>query len=343
MLTANWVRYRLAFIRESRTSREVLNYKDTYFIKVNDTGRGITGYGEAALFRGLSADDTPDFEYILTECCRSVNSLDIAQIQSSAVRMGMETAMADMESGGVMKPFISGSIPPIRINGLIWMGSRQFMLDEIGVKLDKGFRCLKLKIGGIDFDSELDILRSIRRRYGRDILELRLDANGAFTPANALQRLDALSVFNIHSIEQPIKAGQIDAMAEICRKSPVPVALDEELIGIKDDDEKIRLLSDIKPSYIILKPTLCGGFAESDKWISLAGKNGIGWWATSALESNIGLNAIARWAASHKVTMPQGLGTGQLYKNNIPSPLTLDGEYITSKPDNRWDISVIKI
>lgn len=343
MLTANWVRYRLDFIRESRTSREVLNCKDTYYIKVTDIDRGIEGCGEAALFRGLSADDTPGFEDILTDCCDNINSIDITRIPSSAIRMGLETALADLKSGGVKEPFISGIIPPTRINGLIWMGSKEFMLDEIEKKLANGFHCLKLKIGGIDFDSELDILRSIRRRYGREILELRLDANGAFTPSNALQRLDALSVFDIHSIEQPVKAGHIEAMAEICRKSPIPIALDEELIGITDDDSKTRLLNDIKPSYIILKPTLCGGFAESDKWITLAEKNGIGWWATSALESNIGLNAIARWTASHNVTMPQGLGTGQLYRNNIPSPLTLEGEYITSKPGNRWDTSVINI
>lgn len=340
MLKAEWVKYRLDFKRESRTSREVFNFKDTYFIKLyDDAAPDIAGYGETALFRGLSADDTPLFEQLLAECCRNVNDMDIAGIPSSAIRMGLETAVNDLRSGGVHEPFCSGIIPPVRINGLIWMGNREFMLDEIEKKLNSGFHCLKLKIGGIDFESELEILSGIRRRFGCGTLELRLDANGAFSPSNALQRLELLAAYGIHSIEQPIKAGQMEAMAEICRNSPIPIALDEELIGITPDSDKQVLLDEIKPAYIILKPTLCGGFAESDKWVALAEKCGIGWWATSALESNIGLNAIARWAASHNVTMPQGLGTGQLYKNNIPSPLVLDGEYITSKSENRWNMS----
>lgn len=343
MLCARWTKYRLAFYRESRTSREVLNTKDTYFIKVYDTDRPLdAGYGEAALFRGLSADDTPDFEKILDLCCKEINNIDIPKIPSSAVRMGLETALADMERGGAHQPFTEGVLPPTRINGLIWMGDKQFMLNEVEKKLNSGFHCLKLKIGGIDFENELDILKGIRKRFGADTLEIRLDANGAFSPADALERLDRLSAFQIHSIEQPVKAGQAEAMAEICRKSQIDIALDEELIGIRADTEKLQLLHQINPRYIILKPTLCGGFTEADKWIELAENMGIGWWATSALESDIGLNAIARWTASHNVTMPQGLGTGQLYSNNIPSPLMLDGEYLTSKPDNRWDFSAIK-
>lgn len=343
MLKAVWTKYTLLFLRQSRTSREVLNVKDTYFIKVTDTENpALTGYGEAALFRGLSADDTPDFTAILDKCCAEINYIDIASIPSSAIRMGLETAVADIKGGGRHQPFFEGVIPPTRINGLIWMGDKQFMLNEIEHKLSQGFRCLKLKIGGIDFENELDILRSIRTRYGRDILELRLDANGAFTPENALQRLECLSKFGIHSIEQPIKAGQIYKMAVICRDSPVPIALDEELIGIRNFREKAELISTIRPAYLILKPTLCGGFAEADEWIEAAEKEGIGWWATSALESNIGLNAIARWTVARNVKMPQGLGTGQLYSNNIGSPLQLDGEYLTSKPDNTWNFSEIR-
>lgn len=343
MLKAVWTKYTLRFLRQSRTSREVLDVKDTYFIKVTDTENPLlTGYGEAGLFKGLSADDTPGFTRLLDECCDTINCIDIMSIPSSAIRMGLETAIADLKGEGRHQPFFDGAIPPMRINGLIWMGDKQFMLNEIESKLSQGFRCLKLKIGGIDFENELDILRSIRNRYSGDILELRLDANGAFTPENALHRLDCLSAFGIHSIEQPIKAGRIYEMSAICRESPIPIALDEEIIGIRSQQEKTELLNIIRPAYIILKPTLCGGFSEADEWLVTAEKEGIGWWATSALESNIGLNAIARWTASHKVKMPQGLGTGQLYSNNIGSPLRLEGEYLTSKPDNQWNLSGIQ-
>lgn len=343
MLKADWTEYTLQFLRESRTSREVLNVKDTYFIKVHDTENPtVVGYGEAALFKGLSADDTPDFTDILDRSCASISDLDISTVTSSAVRMGIETALSDLKNGGIHEPYFPGVLPPVCINGLIWMGDKQFMLNEIEHKLKSGFHCLKLKIGGIDFENELDILRGIRDRFSREFLEIRLDANGAFSTANALHRLERLSVFDIHSIEQPIKAGQIQEMASLCRESPIAIALDEELIGIMNRQEKESLLRTIRPQFIILKPTLCGGFAESDEWISVAGKEGIGWWATSALESNIGLNAIARWCAGHSVILPQGLGTGQLYTNNIISPLDLKGEYLTSSLSNSWDFSRIQ-
>lgn len=342
MLKAVWTRYTLDFLRQSRTSREVLYVKDTFFIKIVDTENpGIAGYGEAGLFRGLSADDTPEFTDLLDKCCASINETDIQSVPSSAIRMGLETALADLRNGGRHEPFYKGVIPPTRINGLIWMGNKQFMLDEIETKLRHGFKCLKLKIGGIDFENELDILRSIRSRYSPDVLELRLDANGAFTPDNAMHRLERLAIFGIHSIEQPIKAGQQRELAAICRNSPIPVALDEELIGINDFNEKCDIIDTIRPAYIILKPTLCGGFAQADEWIDIAEKQGIGWWATSALESNIGLNAIARWTATHNVTIPQGLGTGQLYSNNIDSPFILKGEYLTSLPENLWNFNLI--
>lgn len=342
MLKAFWSKYTLKFFRQSRTSREVLNVKDTFFIKIFDSeDPSVVGYGEAGLFRGLSADDTPDFEKILDSCCRSINDIDVDSIPSSSIRMGVETALADIKNKGKHEPFYLGIIPPTLINGLIWMGDKQFMLNEIEHKLKQGFRCLKLKIGGIDFDAELDILRAIRNRYSSDVLELRLDANCAFSPENAMSRLEMLSKFNIHSIEQPIKVGLIEDMAKICSASPIPIALDEELIGLKSHSEKVDLLEKIHPSYIILKPTLCGGFVQSDEWIKVAENRNIGWWATSALESNIGLNAIARWTASRGVTIPQGLGTGQLYSNNIDSPLELNGEYLTSNADNLWDFSAI--
>lgn len=343
MLKAVWSNYTLRFLRQSRTSREVLNVKDTYFIKIFDTENPeVVGYGEAGLFRGLSADDTPDFVSIIEHSCSAINDIDIASIPSSAIRMGMETALSDMKNAGQHEPFYPGKIPPTLINGLIWMGDKQFMLNEIDYKLSQGFHCLKLKIGGIDFENELDLLRSIRSRYDKNQLELRLDANCAFTPDNAMSRLEKLSAFDIHSIEQPIKVGLIDQMAQICRESPIPIALDEELIGLNNKSEKEQLLSAIRPAFIILKPTLCGGFEQSDEWISVAENLGIGWWATSALESNIGLNAIARWTASHNVKIPQGLGTGQLYTNNIDSPLQLEGEFLTSNPDKSWNFNAIQ-
>ena len=191
----------------------------------------------------------------------------------------------------------------------------------------------------IDFNQELELLSYIRNQ-APDI-EIRLDANGAFRAEDALSRLDSLSRFRIHSIEQPIRQGQYDKMSHICSQSPIPIALDEELIGLNDNDSRIKMLETIRPHYIILKPTLTGGFTASDEWIDLAKERGIGWWATSALESNIGLNAIAQWIASHKPEMPQGLGTGQLYDNNIPSPLTLNGEKLWYDPDNNWDMQHI--
>ena len=219
------------------------------------------------------------------------------------------------------------------------MGDKATMRSRIDQKLKEGFSCIKVKIGGIDFNQELELLSYIRNQ-APDI-EIRLDANGAFRAEDALSRLDSLSRFRIHSIEQPIRQGQYDKMSHICSQSPIPIALDEELIGLNDNDSRIKMLETIRPHYIILKPTLTGGFTASDEWIDLAKERGIGWWATSALESNIGLNAIAQWIASHKPEMPQGLGTGQLYDNNIPSPLTLNGEKLWYDPDNNWDMQHI--
>ncbi len=253
----------------------------------------------------------------------------------SSIRFGFETALLDMRNGGAGR-FITNSFTegttPIRINGLIWMGDKRVMKKRIREKLDQGFNCIKLKIGGIDFNDEIALLKSIRDEYSPDNLELRVDANGAFSPDTAMQHLERLAEYGLHSIEQPIKQGQWDEMAALCRLSPIPVALDEELVGFKADKEKIRMLETIKPSYIILKPSLCGGFAESDRWIRLAEERGIGWWATSALESNIGLNAIAQWVSQYNPVMPQGLGTGMLYTNNYPSRLRLDGDRMYFNP-----------
>ena len=313
--------------------------KDTYFVKIFDTDNpAIEGIGECGLFKGLSADDVADYEYILSEACR--HPLDPLP-EMSSIRMGFETAFADLRNGGKKIVFPSdwqNGKTGIEINGLIWMGDKATMLSRIQEKIERGFKILKLKIGGIDFGEELSILKLIRDTYSPEDLEIRLDANGSFTPDNALQRLDLLSQYHIHSIEQPIRSGQREQMLSICRQSPIPIALDEELIGYRSDSEMESMLDDIRPQYIILKPTLCGGFERSDKWIELAEKKNIGWWATSALESNIGLNAIAQWISTKNNPMAQGLGTGELYHNNIPSPIYMSGDTLNYDINSRWEI-----
>ena len=253
-------------------------------------------------------------------------------------------AFADLRQGGKRIYFpsaFSAGEAGIEINGLIWMGDRETMLQRIRAKLDAGFHCIKVKIGAIDFQSELDLLKFIRRRFGREDVELRVDANGAFAPETALERLDALAKYDLHSIEQPIRQGQWREMARLCARTPVPIALDEELIGVNDAGPKRDLLEAIRPRYIILKPALAGGFSGTEEWIRLAEARGIGWWVTSALESNIGLSALAQWTYGLQNPMPQGLGTGLLYTNNIPSPLQLTGERLYYRPQRMWDLSSI--
>ena len=345
-MKAEYKRYDLIFKQAAITSRNTLLKKETYFIKVwDEENPTLYGLGEASLFRGLSAEDCLDYESKLQEACENINAFNLSELKSwSSILFGLETAIADLKSGGKCllydTPFTRGE-EGIRINGLIWMGNKEEMAERISQKLSQGFNCLKLKIGGIDFASELDLITSIRNRFPQDILELRLDANGAFSPDTAMQKLEQLSHFGIHSIEQPIKQGNYKAMADICNTSPIPIALDEELIGVVERDAKEEMLNAIKPQYIILKPSLAGGFASSDEWISLAEERGIGWWATSALESNIGLNAIAQWVSAKPKTMPQGLGTGQLYTNNISSPLFIEGEKLYHAQNQKWDLSLM--
>ncbi len=259
-----------------------------------------------------------------------------------AVRFGIETALRDLETGGnrVLYPseFTRGTLG-IPINGLIWMGNRRDMLQQISRKLAAGFRIIKLKVGALDFADELNVLEEVRTQFPAADLEIRLDANGAWAPGEALDKLNKLSEFAIHSLEQPIPAGTTEEMARICKASPIPVALDEELIGVSNSAEMKRLLEEIRPSYIILKPSLLGGITKSKEWIDLAETQGAGWWITSALESNIGLNAIAQWTATLDTDMPQGLGTGSLYENNIPSPLAVIQDRIHYLPGETWDIS----
>lgn len=322
MLKAKFEKLVLEFKRPAGTSRGVMHDKPTYFIKVWDENDPHTiGTGECSTIKGLSYDDRPEYENVLEEVCERIDhppDLD----DWPSIQFGLEMAMLDLHQGGtgILFPseFTDGTAA-ISINGLIWMGEPEFMNQQIKEKLKNGYDCLKLKIGAIDFDKEMEILTAVRNDHPD--LEIRVDANGAFDTVDALEKLDCLAALNLHSIEQPIKPGQWDEMRTLCEEASIPIALDEELIGYTGS--KTELLKAIAPRYIILKPSLIGGFAESDEWIDAAESLEIGWWATSALESNIGLNAIAQWVYPKKSPMPQGLGTGQLYTNNVESRLRI--------------------
>lgn len=338
-----FAKYILDFRFTAITSRDRMNRKETFFIKIFDENTPhIFGIGECALFRGLSCDDRPDYESMLESVCRDIDRYvaDTSLLADfPSIRIGVETALLDLRNHGRRIIFPSAwteGKEALVINGLVWMGDKALMAERIKDKASNGFHCIKLKIGGINFNDEIDLLRLIRE-ICPDV-QLRLDANGAFLPHTALRQLEQLAEYNIHSIEQPIRQGQWEEMARLCRLSPIPIALDEELIGINRRERKIEMLDTINPQYIILKPTLCGGFSGSDEWIHLAHERNIGWWATSALESNIGLNAISQWVATYTPTIPQGLGTGQLYHNNIPSPLRLDGERLSYDTQADWQI-----
>lgn len=343
-MKASFFPYRLEFKQASGTSRGILKSKETWFIKIED--EHATGFGECGMFRGLSCDDRPDFESKLKWVCHHIDlgleQLLIELIDFPSIQFGLEMAFLDLlsDSSNVLFPskFTSGkaSIP---INGLIWMGDEQFMKSQIRSKIDAGFDCLKIKIGAIDFDTELSLIKAIRKEYDVETIELRVDANGAFSPLEAMEKLKRLSDFNLHSIEQPIRQGQYDAMAELCAHAPLPIALDEELIGIHDVTKRGLLLQTINPQYIILKPTLIGGFSGSQSWIDIAEKQSVDWWITSALESNIGLNAIAQWTYQLNVNRPQGLGTGALYTNNIEAPLKIDNGRLIYAPSVKWTIN----
>lgn len=328
MITASYKKYILNLKQPSGTSRGILNTKETWFVILqNGTKRGV---GECGIFRGLSVDDRPEYESKLKWTCNNVHlGLDLLLQELEAfpsIQFGLETAFRSLASNDGFELFPSdftNSKDSIPINGLIWMGSETFMSQQIKEKIDAGFRCIKMKIGAIDFQTEIKLLKSIRKEFSPNDIELRVDANGAFSVAEALEKLKVLSQFEIHSIEQPIKQGQIEDMAFLCEQTPLPIALDEELIGVFSVTQKKKLLQTIKPQYIILKPSLVGGFKGSDEWIDSATSCDIGWWITSALESNIGLNAIAQYTYTKHNKMPQGLGTGSLFTNNFDSPLVV--------------------
>lgn len=345
-MQARFFPYRLIFKRPAGTSRGTLHFKDTYLLILRDGNR--YGVGECALFRGLSADDRPEYETFLHDFIHSINSglpMDESHLlRWPSIRFGWETALASLqhERPDVLFPsaFTQGNAG-IPINGLIWMGDKAFMRNQIDEKIRTGFHVIKLKIGALDFQTELELLAYIRRHFSPDELEIRVDANGAFSPDHALEKLQRLADYAIHSIEQPIRPGQWEQMAELVEQSPVPIALDEELIGLFDTDEQQKMLDVIRPSYIILKPSLLGGFAATSQWIRLAENRGTGWWITSALESNVGLNAIAQFTYLQHPAIPQGLGTGGLFTNNFPSPLYMEGEFLRYNPRNKMEIPFV--
>lgn len=334
------------FKRPAGTSRGILLDKQVWYVIIEREGN--VGIGECNPLKGLSLDDIPNFEERLIDFTKSfeVNQeIDFDLLHAyPAIKFGFEMALKDLMHNQKCMLYPSDftkEVHSIPINGLVWMGDKQFMQSQINEKLKEGFDCIKLKIGSIDFQEELEILKFIRDRFSSDQIELRVDANGAFEPNEALGKLIALSKFQIHSIEQPIKQGQWVEMADLCEKSPIPIALDEELIVIRDQVERKEMLQTIMPDYIILKPSLLGGFEDTNQWIETAELLGIKWWITSALESDIGLNAIAQYTFTKNNCLPQGLGTGTLYTNNIPSPLYIEKGRLHYSDSKEWDLNEI--
>ena len=329
------------------TSRGVYTTRKVWYIVLTDPmNPHHFGVGECAPLPALSCDDVPEYEEVLHQTSKRLEENAEAFLKNvgvvlqdleayPSIRFGVETALAHYQARSLQfwhTPFSKGK-EGIPINGLIWMGNFDEMYQRIEEKMKAGFRCIKLKIGAIDFEKELELLAHIRKHFSPEQIELRVDANGAFSPSNALKKLNRLSEYQLHSIEQPIRAGQWEEMAKLCASTPFPIALDEELIGINRREEKIRLLDTIRPQYIILKPSLHGGIGGSEEWIELAAERGIGSWVTSALESNIGLNAIAQWTATLMPTLPQGLGTGMLFTDNIDYPLHIEGDCLWFDPN----------
>ncbi len=344
-MKATYHKYILHFKQPSGTSRGVMTEKETWFIVLEDEQK--KGIGECGILRGLSVDDRPDYEEKLQWVCANIhlgeNLLWEALLEFPSIQFGIEMAFQSLRSANPFLLFPSAFTDfkqSITINGLVWMGEELFMKQQIEEKLAAGFGCIKLKIGAIDFDKELQLLGFIREHFSANQIEIRVDANGAFNPYSALDKINQLSEFDIHSIEQPIQKNQYDSMAVLCKNTPIPIALDEELIGVFTIDKKEELLQKIKPQYIILKPSFIGGFRGTKEWISIAEKHHIAWWITSALESNIGLNAIAQWTFLQKNTMPQGLGTGALFTNNFECPLEVSEGQLWYTNNKFWNVEL---
>ncbi|MGL2967559.1 o-succinylbenzoate synthase [Flavobacterium sp. XGLA_31] len=342
-MKATYHQYILNFKQPSGTSRGVLKTKETWFIVLEKDGK--TGVGECGILRGLSADDRSDYEEKLQWACEHIglgkDQLWNELIEFPSIQFGIEMAFLSLESENPFVLFPSDftenqhSIP---INGLVWMGDEAFMKRQIEDKIEQGFNCIKLKIGAIEFDKELDLLRFIRQNFDKETMEIRVDANGVFSYDSALYKINQIAGFEVHSIEQPIQKNNTDMMSVLCKNTTIPIALDEELIGVFSFDDKRQLLQKIQPQYIVLKPSFIGGIRGTLEWISIAEKLNIGWWITSALESNIGLNAIAQFTFLLNNSMPQGLGTGSLYTNNFDCPLTVAHGKLWYDKDKEWKV-----
>ena len=344
-MKAHYKKHILEFKTPSGTSRGILKTKEAWFIVLEDKGR--LGFGECGMLRGLSIDDRPDFEQTLQWVCANIHlgeqQLYDALTEFPSIQMGLEIAFKSLAAHDPFQIYPSAFTKgeaSIAINGLIWMGDKDFMSRQITSKLNEGFGCIKMKIGAINFDTELALLKSIRQEFSASEIEIRVDANGAFDPKNALEKLKQLSDLDLHSIEQPIAVKKWDQMAYLCEKSPLDIALDEELIGVFSNQDKQRLLNHINPQYIILKPSFIGGFKGSDSWIELSQANNVQWWITSALESNVGLNAISQYTFTKNSTLPQGLGTGSLYTNNIASALQITKGTLCYNPTKKWNFNL---
>ncbi len=346
---ASYQAYTLRFKKPAGTSRGALHTKETFFLKLADPDDPTCfGLGECAPLTGLSVDGGAGFEDKLAEVCQQLNEglspVDLDLAGYPALAFGLEMALLDWFGGGQRRLFAASFFTgdqAIPTHGLIWMGDRADMLGQVRRKVEQGFTCIKMKIGTLEFAEECALLTDIRREFSADKIELRLDANGAFTLENVLVRLQRLAEFEIAALEQPLKPGQWEAMAALCADSPIPLALDEELIDISTSTEKYTLLQTIRPHYLVLKPSLIGGFQSAEEWITLAEHAGVGWWVNSMLESNVGLNALCQWVSTLKPTLTQAMGTGQLFENNIPSPLQLKGTTLIYDQALAWDFSQI--
>lgn len=339
-MLAQWRKYTLQFKTPGGTSRGVLRTKDSYFIRL-ENGNGSVSYGECGILRGLSYDDVPGYESQLHWTCENIH-LGLEELYSAnthypSIQFGLEQAFDGFsDRAGNFFP------EPQPINGLIWMGSKEQMAQQMTQKIQEGFTCIKMKIGAITWSDELALLKHLREQFPADQIEIRVDANGAFTYQESLKVLKELAALQVHSIEQPMKPEFRAELATLCQNPPVPIALDESLIGIVTPEERNELLDQVKPQYIILKPSFIGGWRGSQDWVDRAEERNIGWWSTSALESNVGLAAIAHWTAQQQTTMPQGLGTGGLYTNNFPSPMTVEKGALQFNPSQDWDLTALE-
>ena len=343
MLKADFTLHQLQFKQPSGTSRGILKSKPTWILRIWDSKNPHQfGIGECSPIEGLSTDPIDQIDSKLSDLCNDINNHQLVDLSSfPCIKFGLETALLDLNNGSkriICNTAFSNGIKSIKINGLVWMSDKESMANSISQKIKDGFDCIKLKIGAIHFNDEIDLISTIRKQFSSDQLEIRVDANGAFKPKDALSKIEKLAKFDIHSIEQPIQPKLHKEMKEICSKSEIHVALDEELIHtpITEANDVIEF---IRPKYIILKPSLIGGIQHTKKWISCAKKYNLGWWMTSALESNIGLNAIAQLTSQFYNNLPQGLGTGQIYTNNIPSFLELNKDKLSINHDLKWDYS----